>query len=106
MALFDKTGTLTEDGLVYHGVVSDFDHGYGVESEIPEDSRIIEPLASCHSLTHINNEICGDPLEIEMFNATKWKLVEPQMPEEENTGRFQKYAPFLFVSLTNISIFD
>ena len=89
MALFDKTGTLTEDGLVYLGVVTDFNSNE-ITNTIPPDSKLIESLAVCHSLTHINNEICGDPLEVEMFDATKWKLVESQLPEEENTGRYYK----------------
>ena len=29
-------------------------------------------LASCHSLTHINGELIGDPLDLQMFQATKW----------------------------------
>ena len=53
------------------------------------DSRLMQALGACHSLTRINNEICGDPLEIEMFNATKWSLVEPDVPEEENLDTFE-----------------
>ena len=87
MSLFDKTGTLTEDGLVYMGVLTNFDEN--VSSKIPAGSRLEETLAVCHSLTRINNEICGDPLDIEMFGATGWKLVEPEVPEEENVDSFE-----------------
>lgn len=29
-------------------------------------------MASCHSLTMIQDELCGDPLDLKMFMATKW----------------------------------
>ena len=40
-------------------------------------------LASCHSLTHINGELAGDPLDLKMFQFTKWTLKEPT--DNENT---------------------
>jgi hypothetical protein len=30
-------------------------------------NTFIEVMACCHSLTLVNNELLGDPLEIEMF---------------------------------------
>jgi len=33
-------------------------------------------MASCHAITYVNNEMIGDPLEIEMFNTTGWTLDE------------------------------
>lgn len=29
-------------------------------------------MASCHSLTIIDNELRGDPMDLKMFQATKW----------------------------------
>ena len=29
-------------------------------------------MASCHTLTMIQDELCGDPLDLKMFQATKW----------------------------------
>ena len=29
-------------------------------------------MATCHSLTNINGELAGDPLDLKMFLATKW----------------------------------
>lgn len=29
-------------------------------------------MASCHSLTKIEGELSGDPLDLKMFNATGW----------------------------------
>ncbi|BFZ23540.1 hypothetical protein BsWGS_26579 [Bradybaena similaris] len=89
---FDKTGTLTEDGLDMHGVVKidkskfqpiikDMDHlGTG---------PIVTGMAVCHSLTIIENQLMGDPLDLIMFNATKWDLEEPG-PDET---RFDMMTP-------------
>ena len=35
-----------------------------------------EAMASCHSLTYINEELLGDPLDIKMFESTNWILDE------------------------------
>lgn len=29
-------------------------------------------MSSCHTLTMIQDELCGDPLDLKMFQATKW----------------------------------
>lgn len=36
------------------------------------DSPLLYGMASCHSLTRINGELTGDPLDIKMFQATNW----------------------------------
>ena len=33
-------------------------------------------MASCHAITYVKNELLGDPLEIKMFESTKWILNE------------------------------
>ncbi|EFA74589.1 P-type ATPase [Heterostelium album PN500] len=80
---FDKTGTLTEEGLDFYGVVAtnqhdshcDFNQLYTSLDDM--DNRLVMlSMASCHSLSHINNEIAGDPLEIKIFQATNSKLEE------------------------------
>jgi cation-transporting ATPase 13A2 len=42
------------------------------------DKRVLfnEAMASCHSITYINEELVGDPLEIKMFENTDWILDE------------------------------
>ncbi|KAL4505183.1 hypothetical protein ABPG72_016250 [Tetrahymena utriculariae] len=42
------------------------------------DPEIIlkECMASCHGLTKIKGELIGDPLEVKMFEATEWVLIE------------------------------
>jgi magnesium-transporting ATPase (P-type) len=36
----------------------------------------LEALATCHSITYVNNELIGDPLDVKMFQATGWILEE------------------------------
>jgi magnesium-transporting ATPase (P-type) len=46
--------------------------------------RLIEALATCHSITHINNRLDGDPLDLKLFEFTKWDLIEPKEDEISN----------------------
>ena len=41
---------------------------------LPVQSHLLMCLASCHSLTLIDNELIGDPLDIKMFQSTNWDL--------------------------------
>ncbi|KYM79315.1 putative cation-transporting ATPase 13A3, partial [Atta colombica] len=74
---FDKTGTLTEDELDMWGAVACTN---GVLAEVQadisklEDHPLFEGMLVCHSLTLIDGEICGDPLDAKMFESTKWML--------------------------------
>ena len=43
---------------------------------LPIRSPILTCLSSCHSLTLIDNELIGDPLDIKMFQSTTWELEE------------------------------
>ncbi|XP_061189537.1 polyamine-transporting ATPase 13A3-like isoform X2 [Saccostrea echinata] len=77
---FDKTGTLTEDGLDMWGVLPIKNQGFcGVEEDPSklEVGPFIICMATCHSLTVIDGELSGDPLDLIMFNSTKWVLDEP-----------------------------
>ena len=44
----------------------------------PMNKKVLlnEAMASCHSLTYINSELLGDPLDIKMFECTNWVLDE------------------------------
>lgn len=35
-------------------------------------SKFVQGMASCHSLTTIDGKINGDPLDLNMFEFTKW----------------------------------
>lgn len=39
-------------------------------------NTFIEVMACCHSLTLVNNELMGDPLEIEMFIKSGWIMID------------------------------
>ncbi|KAI0373603.1 Ca-transporting ATPase, partial [Pilatotrama ljubarskyi] len=84
---FDKTGTLTEDGLDILGVRAP-ERNTGQFGELLEDIRdlpapagrekanFLYALATCHSLKKVDGEIIGDPLDVKMFEFTKWTLEE------------------------------
>lgn len=65
-----QTGTLTEDGLDMMGIVP------VIDGSLPDAERnvqsmnnhpLFEGMLVCHSLTLIDNELCGDPLDIKVF---------------------------------------
>lgn len=41
-------------------------------------------MATCHSLTLLNNQLIGDPLDKSMFDWTQWTLEEPPNVKDEN----------------------
>ncbi|XP_064642626.1 polyamine-transporting ATPase 13A3-like isoform X2 [Lineus longissimus] len=89
---FDKTGTLTEDGLDLFGVVplqgKRFLHLVQNPSEMPR-GPFLTCMASCHSLTMIDGELTGDPLDLKVFEATNWILEEPG----RDTSKFDNMVP-------------
>jgi cation-transporting ATPase 13A3/4/5 len=92
---FDKTGTLTEDDLSFAEVVpvnrfkNSFDTAVDSLPKL-EFGPLLICLASCHSLTIIDDNIIGDPLDQKMFDATEWQLEEPQVSD---TTKFDLLAP-------------
>lgn len=82
---FDKTGTLTEEGLDVWGVKMVKPDWSGFEElqetidsqPLDEDSDVpplLHALATCHSLKQIADNLIGDPLDLKMFQFTKWQL--------------------------------
>lgn len=76
---FDKTGTLTEDKLEIHSICPISEEGVIHEMMSMEElekksseSYLQCLLASCHSLRKVDDQLMGDPLEIEMMNYCKW----------------------------------
>lgn len=90
---FDKTGTLTEDGLDILGVRSldrnaqRFGELIDVVHDLPvsnprrdqDKASFLHALTTCHSLKMVNGEVIGDPLDVKMFQFTKWTLEEGQV---------------------------
>ena len=49
------------------------------------EQLFIECLACCQGATRVHNELIGDPIDVQMFNATGWNLVEePNDPVNYN----------------------
>lgn len=83
---FDKTGTLTEDGLDLWGVVPLQDRHFLPAVQKPSEltqGPIVAAMATCHSLTMIDDKLSGDPLDLKMFEATNWILEEPDIESNE-----------------------
>ncbi|KAK2463191.1 hypothetical protein APHAL10511_004846 [Amanita phalloides] len=82
---FDKTGTLTEDGLDILGVRA-LQRNVQRFGELTEDvhdlpigkdkASFLHAMATCHSLQSVDGNIIGDPLDVKMFEFTKWALEE------------------------------
>lgn len=95
LVCFDKTGTLTEDGLDLWGVQTAEDGRFSPpEADATKESLVnsvfVACMATCHSLTKIEGELSGDPLDLKMFNATGWILEEPT---EEETALHNPIMP-------------
>jgi len=46
-------------------------------SKMGVDDKLIQCMVSCHTLTTIDGQLAGDPLDVKMFEATGWSLMEP-----------------------------
>lgn len=82
---FDKTGTLTEDGLDMWGVVPVENSQFQLHVKQPDKLKpgnLLYAMASCHSLTIIDDNISGDPLDLKMFECTGWVLEEPEVSDD------------------------
>ena len=56
---------------------------------LPQDNLLFA-MATCHSLTIINKELVGDPLELKMFESTGWLLEEPSI---DDTHKYDLMMP-------------
>lgn len=93
---FDKTGTLTEEGLDILGVrvverstnrfgdtltdpslfVPHGEHGPGVQDGNDTMKAALYTMATCHSLRSVDDELVGDPMDLKMFEFTRWTFEE------------------------------
>uniref|UniRef100_A0A8C5SV30 Cation-transporting ATPase n=1 Tax=Laticauda laticaudata TaxID=8630 RepID=A0A8C5SV30_LATLA len=81
LVCFDKTGTLTEDGLDLWGVIlaegQSFQEAHRFSSGPPMPwGPASAAMACCHSLMVLDGKVQGDPLDLKMFEATHWELVD------------------------------
>ncbi|KEY66546.1 hypothetical protein S7711_08049 [Stachybotrys chartarum IBT 7711] len=103
---FDKTGTLTEDGLDVLGIRI-VDRDANKFSPVITDSQPLRisdersstqnmqkaalfTMATCHSLRSVDGELVGDPLDLKMFEFTRWIYEEGKQAagdgEDEEQG--------------------
>ncbi|XP_067135082.1 polyamine-transporting ATPase 13A3 isoform X1 [Centruroides vittatus] len=90
---FDKTGTLTEEGLDLWGVVPADSNKFSEPVKnisMLRNSSFLIGMTTCHSLTIIDNQLSGDPLDLKMFEATEWILEEPEI---DDTTKFDVIIP-------------
>uniref|UniRef100_A0A915DDE9 Cation-transporting ATPase n=1 Tax=Ditylenchus dipsaci TaxID=166011 RepID=A0A915DDE9_9BILA len=104
---FDKTGTLTEDGLDFHCLRAVFQHTdeaaptFGdvmhdfCADLLPKNGELLKAVATCHSLTRIEKELNGDPLDLILFRKTGWILDEADGTSDEvdETAMFDMLQP-------------
>lgn len=80
-----QTGTLTRDELDIWGIVpvknGEIQEPLFKAKSLPENSLLLRGMASCHSLSVIDGNIGGDPLDIkvrtqgnEYFGSTYYRL--------------------------------
>ncbi|GKT50259.1 putative CDP-alcohol phosphatidyltransferase class-I family protein [Colletotrichum spaethianum] len=102
---FDKTGTLTEDGLDIFGVrVASPTTGKFTNVLTDPSSLVLDQagdsasklkaalftMATCHSLRSVDDELMGDPLDLKMFEFTRWSFEEgkqgPNEADDQDQG--------------------
>ncbi|XP_047648040.1 polyamine-transporting ATPase 13A2 isoform X4 [Phacochoerus africanus] len=79
LVCFDKTGTLTEDGLDVMGAVPL--KGQEFLPLVPEPRHLpmgplLRALATCHTLSWLQDTPVGDPMDLKMVESTGWVLEE------------------------------
>lgn len=90
---FDKTGTLTEDGLDMWGVVTVSSNKFQLpvkDVSILPLNEVLIGMVTCHSITIIEGQLIGDPLDLKMFESTGWQLEEPNVSD---TSKFSMLFP-------------
>ncbi|KAJ8403208.1 hypothetical protein AAFF_G00354250 [Aldrovandia affinis] len=95
LVCFDKTGTLTEDGLDLWGIQRAEGGRFHLSEEKAYQQALVKShfvacMATCHSLTKIEGQLSGDPLDLKMFEATGWVLEEAT---EEETALHNRIMP-------------
>ncbi|VDO49697.1 unnamed protein product [Haemonchus placei] len=103
---FDKTGTLTEDGLDFQtlrAVTPAKEAEPPTFTEVCIYLQLITAIATCHSLTKIDGELHGDPLDLILFNQTGWTLMESVDDEADSELQlFDNIQPTVVRPPTNL----
>lgn len=80
---FDKTGTLTKQGMDFLGVrpvrQQTFQALCTDLNELSASGSMLQfALATCHSVGSLDGCLVGNEVEVQMFLATGWKLIEKE----------------------------
>ena len=96
LVCFDKTGTLTSDGMEVLGVISCVEGVIGelqrsidtlisdATSKTSSTFELLKAMVACNSLTHIDEKLIGDPLEVKMFEFTSASIFESDFLRGKN----------------------
>lgn len=96
---FDKTGTLTSDNLIVEGVaLAKNDSKVTAIADAPMES--IQVLATCHSLTQLDDGLVGDPLEKATLTAVEWYVTKADavVPRKGKSPGFKIFVRHHFSS--------
>lgn len=89
---FDKTGTLTSDDFIVRGVAGLGENGTCSTEVIsaqdtPDDVKFV--IAGCHSLSHVDNTLIGDPLEKCAFEAINWSYSKADVAVPQSGPKYR-----------------
>jgi len=59
------------------------------------EAKAYECMITCHSIAQVSNQFIGDPLDIEMFKATKWRIDEVENSKESDIVELARFEPEL-----------
>ncbi|KAM8953105.1 putative cation-transporting ATPase 13A4 [Pelodytes ibericus] len=95
---FDKTGTLTEDGLDLMGIIQSSGKCFEEMIDYNQLNKLswgplFGVMTSCHSVIMVEGKIQGDPLDLKMFEATKWVLENTGMDGDEGSSQNMVVKP-------------
>ncbi|NXD01666.1 AT132 ATPase, partial [Certhia familiaris] len=95
LVCFDKTGTLTQEGLDVWGVVPlERCHFLPIVHEprrLPAGA-LLYALATCHTVSPLQGQLIGDPVDLKMLESTGWRL--EMRGEEEEEGELPAFRQF------------
>ncbi|KAI9255357.1 hypothetical protein EDC94DRAFT_617434 [Helicostylum pulchrum] len=80
---FDKTGTLTREGLEFFGSVAATQNQFQerIQDPLSMDPTLAMGIATCHAVTKVGDQLIGNPVDIESFNAMHWEIISPVSPD-------------------------
>jgi len=87
MMCFDKTGTITEDDLALQEVqpmVSD-GFGKGITETADLSGPLLDVMVTCHSVSKVKGTLLGHPVDVRMFESTKWDMKDPTTDTSKHT---------------------